>query len=110
MKIKLSEEGFLRLLIVFNIILFIYSYYTVYHYWWDPGIKGFNSITYIPNFILLWSEDLFKWLFKVFGEPGDYRGNILWGFCVCLVCDVFLLIVFSLINWVVKGFQKDSNG
>ena len=106
MRIKLNDEGLLRLWGVFNILLFIYSYYTVYHYWWDPGIKGFDSITYIPNFILIWSEDLFKWSFKLFGEPGDYRGNILWGFCVCIIFNLVLIGSGFVIKWVINGFKK----
>lgn len=105
MKIKLNEEGVIRLVLVLNIPLFIYSYYSVFHHWWSPGYIGFDKITFIPNFILLWTEVLFE---KVWDNPfisSNIHSNFVWSLLVCLVVDVILWICYLLFKWIRDGFN-----
>ena len=104
-KIKFNEDGFIRLLIVFNIILFIYSYNI--NVWRFEGSQEFHG-SYIPNFILSCTSIIFNFIEDHFTRS-IINTKMVWSFSLCVVVDVLFFCTYFLIKWVSEGFKKDLN-
>ena len=104
-RFKMNEEGVVRLLIVLNLILFIYSYNT--NVWrFDGSIESQGS--YIPSFILYCVSILFNSIDDHITHS-MINPKIVWGLSTCIVLDIFLLLTYRSIKWIKDGFEGRSS-